>query len=43
MAHIDYVPCGEYLIPLIGLSDPPREQVEPITKYGAIGEPLQRA
>ena len=36
MAHIDYVPCGEYLIPLIGLSDPPREQVEPITKYGAM-------
>jgi hypothetical protein len=36
MAHIDYEPCGDYLLPLIALSEPPRELTEPITKYGTM-------
>jgi len=33
---IDYMQCGDFLIPNIVLSDPPRELTEPITKYGAM-------
>jgi len=33
---ISYFPCGDYLLPNIVLSDPPRELTEPITKYGAM-------
>lgn len=36
MALIDYERRGDYYLPCIALSDPPRELVEPITKYGAM-------
>jgi hypothetical protein len=36
MAQIDYAWHGDYLLPLIALSDPPRELTEPITRYGAM-------
>ena len=36
MAQIEYARCGDYLIPLIVLNEPPRHLTEPITKYGAI-------
>jgi len=36
MAQIDYVRHGDYYLPLIALSEPPRHLTEPITKYGAI-------
>ncbi len=36
MVLIDYTPCGDYLIPNIVLSDPPKELTEPVTKYGAM-------
>jgi len=36
MALIDYTRHGDYLLPNIALSEPPNEQVEPITRYGAM-------
>ena len=36
MALIDYIPVGEYLLPNVILSEPPKEQTEPITRYGAM-------
>ena len=33
---IDYIQCGDFLIPNIVLNEPPRELTEPITKYGAM-------
>ena len=36
MALIDYERRGDYLIPCIVLNEPPREQTEPITRYGAM-------
>ena len=36
MALIDYTRHGDYLIPNIILNEPPREQTEPITRYGAM-------
>jgi hypothetical protein len=34
--EIDYIRVGDYLLPNIVLSEPPRELTEPITKYGAM-------
>jgi hypothetical protein len=36
MSSISYSRVGDYLIPNIVLNEPPKELVEPITKYGAI-------
>ena len=36
MALIDYERRGDHLIPCIVLNEPPREQTEPITRYGAM-------
>jgi hypothetical protein len=36
MAQIEYTLVGDYLLPNIILSEPPRELTEPITKYGAM-------
>jgi len=36
MNGLTYTYHGEYLLPDIVLSDPPRELTEPITKYGAM-------
>ena len=36
MALIDYTHHGDYLIPNIILNEPPKEQTEPITRYGAM-------
>ena len=33
---IDYVRCGDYLIPCLVLNEPPKELTEPITRYGRI-------
>ena len=36
MALIDYTRHGDYLIPTIILNEPPHDQTEPITRYGAM-------
>ena len=36
MVQVDYEWRGDYLIPCIVLNEPPRELVEPITRYGAM-------
>lgn len=36
MDKLSYIPCCDYLLPGITLDEPPREQTEPITKYGAM-------
>jgi len=36
VSNITYFHHGDYLLPNIVLDEPPREQVEPITKYGAM-------
>ncbi|MDR0293205.1 MAG: TnpV protein [Oscillospiraceae bacterium] len=36
MAQIEYIKCGDYLLPAIILNEPPRELTEPITRYGAM-------
>jgi hypothetical protein len=36
MSEITYIRVGDYLMPDIILQEPPREQTEPITKYGAM-------
>ena len=33
MPEIEYVRCGDYLLPLIALNKPPTETVEPIGRY----------
>ncbi|MCL2165623.1 MAG: TnpV protein [Oscillospiraceae bacterium] len=33
MSNIEYAPCGDYLLPLIKLSEPPPELVEPLGRY----------
>ena len=33
MSAIEYVHCGDYLIPLITLNEPPPEMVEPLGRY----------
>ena len=33
MPDIEYVPCGDYLLPLITLNEPPPDQVEPLGRY----------
>ena len=33
MNGIEYVPCGDYLLPNIVLKEPPRELVEPLGRY----------
>jgi hypothetical protein len=34
--QIEYIRVGDYLLPNIVLNEPPREQTEPVTKYGAM-------
>jgi hypothetical protein len=36
MAQIEYTLIGDYYLPNIVLSEPPRELTEPITKYGSM-------
>ena len=36
MNGISYTQVGDYLLPNIVLSEPPRELTEPVTKYGAM-------
>jgi hypothetical protein len=36
MQEISYTQVGDYLLPNIILSEPPRELTEPITKYGSL-------
>ena len=36
MSNITYFRHGDYFLPCIILNEPPREQTEPITKYGAM-------
>ena len=33
MPKIEYAPCGDYLLPLITLNEPPREVTEPLGRY----------
>ena len=33
MPDIEYVRCGDYLLPLIALNEPPRELTEPLGRY----------
>jgi len=33
MPKIEYAPCGDYLLPLITLNEPPPDQVEPLGRY----------
>ena len=33
MPKIEYVPCGDYLLPLITLNEPPPELTEPLGRY----------
>jgi hypothetical protein len=33
MNRIEYAPRGDYLLPLIALSEPPPEQAEPLGRY----------
>jgi hypothetical protein len=33
MPKIEYAPCGDYLLPLITLNEPPPETVEPLGRY----------
>jgi len=33
MPNIEYVPCGDYLLPLITLNEPPPELTEPLGRY----------
>ena len=39
---IDYVQCGDYLIPCLVLNEPPKELTEPITRYGRIRREFMR-
>ena len=34
MALIDYAPCGDYLLPLITLREPPPGTMPPLGRYG---------
>ena len=36
MTLIDYTRRGDYLLPNIVLNEPPKELIEPITRYGAM-------
>jgi AICAR transformylase/IMP cyclohydrolase PurH len=36
MTEISYTRCGDYLLPNITLREPPKEQTEQITRYGAM-------
>jgi len=33
MQKIEYAPCGDYLLPLITLNEPPPDQTEPLGRY----------
>jgi hypothetical protein len=33
MPKIEYAPCGDYLLPLITLNEPPPEMTEPLGRY----------